>query len=157
MQDPGNNPYAPGNFIWDSVFMVSNTSRLLHRTSESPYQSLVQPGKIVRYFINVDHDLYPISKVKQFKIPAAWNRSRAFNIKVDHIHQTNVHGYEHYLKRPAVHRLLFRTMIPQFSNSCNDQALDLERNFPKFAGEFDVSNKRAARKKKVEKLKHDYE
>ena len=156
MLDPANNPYAPGNFIWDSVFMISNTSRLLHRTREDPYHSLVQPGKALRYFINVDHELDPISKVKRFKIPSSWNRSRAFNIEVDHIHNANIHGYEHYLKRPSVHRPLFRTMIPQFTNSCNDHAVELENNFPKFAGEFDVSNKRAAIKRKLENLKQDY-
>ena len=156
LQNPANNPYAPGNFIWDSVFMVSNTSRLLHRTNKNPYNSLVQPGGTLRYFINVDHELDPISKVKSFKIPSHWDRSRAFNIKVDHIHQANVHGYEHYLKRPAVHRPLFRTMIPQFTNSCNDQARVLEQNFPRYAGDFDVASKRAALKNKLEKLKTDF-
>lgn len=157
MQRPANNPYAPGNFIWDSVFMISNTSRLLHRVDENPYNSLVQPGRAVRYYINVDHELDPISKVKRFNIPASWDRSRAFKIEVDHVHQTNIHGYHHYLKRPAVHRPLFRTMIPQFSNSCNDQAMELEKNFPQFAGEFDVSQKRTAIKNKLEKLKQDYQ
>lgn len=156
MQDPANNPYAPGNFIWDSVFMVSNTSRLLHRTEKTPYSSLVQPGKTLRYFINVDHELDPVSKVKRFRIPTDWNRSRAFNITVDHIHQANVHAYAHYLKRPAVHRPLFRTMVPQFGNSCNDQAIQLEKDFPKYAGDFDVADKRAALRKKLNKLKADF-
>ena len=157
MQDPANNPYAPGKFIWDSVFMISNTSRLLHRTDVNPYNSLVQPGKAVRYFVNVEHELDPISKVKRFKIPTNWNRSRALNIEVDHIHQANIHGYAHYLMRPAVHRPLFRTMVPQFTNSCNDQALVLESNFPKYAGEFDISAKQAEIKQKLEQLKQDYQ
>ena len=48
-------------------------------------------------------------------------------------------------------------MIPEFSNSCNDQAVELEKNFPKFAGEFDAPGKRAAIKNKLEKLKQDYQ
>lgn len=152
MQNPANNPYAPGNFIWDSVYMISNTSRLLHRTDKTPYNSLVQPGETTRYFFNVEHELDPICKVKSFKIPAHWNKSRAFNIEVDHIHQANVHGFAHYLKRPAVHRPLFRSMIDEFGNSCNDQARMLDNNFPRFAGDFNVATKKAALKKKLKNI-----
>lgn len=155
MQDPANNPYAPGNFIWDSAFMISNTSRLLHRTEANPYRSLVQPGRTLRYFINVDHELDPISKVRRFRTPSSWDRSRAFEIEVDHVHDANVHGYAHYLKRPSVHRPLFRTMIPEFTNACNDQARALEAAFPKFAGEFDLAPKRAALRRRLERLKQD--
>lgn len=154
MQDPANNPYAPGNFIWDSVFMVSNTSRLLHQTQVAPYQSLVQPGQTVRYYFNIDHPLDPVSKVKQFRIPTGWNRSRAFQIDVDHIHETNIHGYAHYLKRPAVHRPLFRTLVPQFTNSCNDQARGREDNFPKYGGE--VEDKVAEIEQKMAELKQEF-
>lgn len=157
LQNPANNPYAPGNFIWDSVFMVSNTSRLLHRSRDNPYNSLVQPGKALRYFFNIDHPLDPVSKMKAFNIPHHWNRERALNLEVDHIHEANVHGFAHYLKRPAVHRLLFRTMIPQFSNACNDQAHALESAFPKYAGEFDMNAKRQAVRRKLEKMKQDYQ
>ena len=47
-------------------------------------------------------------------------------------------------------------MIPQFTNSCNDQARVLEQNFPRYAGDFDVASKRAALKNKLEKLKADF-
>lgn len=155
LQNPVN-PYSPGNFMWNSVYMVSNTSRLLHRTSLNPYNSLLQPGETTRFFYNIEHELDPISKLKQFKIPHHWNRRRAFYIEVDHIHEVNIHGYAHYLKRPSVHRPLFRNMIDEFDNNCNDQAQALELDFPKFSGEFAISSKRTALKNKLEKLKSEF-
>jgi len=152
MRDPANNPYAPNNFIWDSVFMISNTSRLLSRTDKDPYNSVVQPGQAVRYFVNVEHKLDPVCKFKAFHVPSHWNRRRTLNIEMDHVHDINVHGYAHYLKRPAVHRPLFRNMIPEFGNSCNDQAHALEEAFPKYAGEFDVLQKRAELEAKLNKI-----
>jgi len=155
MQNPGNNPYAVGNFKWDGVFMVSNTSRLLHQTSDDPYKSLVQPGRAIRYFFNIDHELDPVSKVKRFRVPTSWNRSRAVTVEVDHVHEVNIHGYAHYLKRPAVHRLIFRSLVAEFSNSYNDQARELERVFPKYAPE--IEQKKARIEQEMNQLKQDFE
>lgn len=152
MRDSGNNPYAPNNFIWNSVFMLSNTSRLLSRVDKDPYSSVVQPGESVRYFVNVEHELDPVCKFKAFHVPSHWNRHRMLNIEVDHVHEINVHGYAHYLKRPAVHRPLFRGMIPEFNDSCNDQAHALEAAFPKYAGEFVVPQKRTELAAKLNKI-----
>jgi len=150
------NPFGPEAFVWDSVFMISNTSRLLSQTKNDPYHSSVQPGKAIRYFINVDHKLDPISKVKPFRIPSDWDSSRARRVEVDHIHDPNIHGYAHYLKHPNVHRLIFRLLFPQFTNSCNDHAIELAKSFPQYAGQFDVAATRKALEKKANELIENY-
>ena len=150
------NPFSPDVFTWDSVYMVSNTSRLLHQTKKEPYKSLIQPGKAVRYYVNIDHELDPISKVKRFRIPSDWDRSRARLIEVDHIHQANIHGYGHYLKHPKVHRPIFRLLFPEFTASCNDHAKLLATSFPQYAGQFDVAAKRNALKKQAKSMIETY-
>lgn len=146
------NPFAPGQFVWDSVYMVSNTSRLLFQTKKDPYKSTVQPGKAVRYFVNVEHKLDPICKVKRFQIPATWDGSRARHVDVDHTHDANIHGYAHYLNHPAVHRLIFRLLVPEFTATCNDRAKQLATNYLKYAGQFDVATKRNALKKQMQNM-----
>ncbi len=156
LKGANSNPFAPGRFTWDSVFMISNTSRLLCQTPKNPYQSAIQPGGSVRYFVNVEHELDPISKVKHFRIPTTWNRARARQVDVAHIHEANVHGYAHYLKHPAVHRLIFRLLVPEFTATSNDEALGLAEAYPKYAGDFEVLNKRKALKKKLQAIADRY-
>lgn len=150
------NPFDPDVFVWNSVYMISNTSRLLHQTTQDPYHSSVQPEKATRYFFNIDHELDPVSKVKRFRIPSDWNQRRAKLVEVNHIHEANIHGYSHYLKHPTVHRRIFRNMFPEFTATCNDQAKLLADAFPQYAGDFDIPAKRNALKKQANALIENY-
>ena len=149
------NPFSTDVFTWNSVHMISNTSRLLHQTSNNPYNSVVRPGKAVRYFINIEHELDPVCKVKRFRIPNDWS-SRARHIEVDHIHEANIHGYAHYLKHPKAHRRLFWYFLPQFTATCNDNAKEWSDEFPQYAGQFNTADKKNAIKRKLNTLIDNY-
>ena len=150
-----NNPFGPDVFVWNCVFMICNTCRLLHQTRESPYQSLVQPGKAVRYYVNIENQWDPIGKVKQFRIPATWDRSRARTIQVSHIHHPNIHCCEHYLTHPSVHSLIFRFFFPQFTASCYDHARQLAIEFDNAPGKL-ANNARANLKRQLTQLMDNY-
>ena len=154
LQGENSNPFAPGVFTWDSVFMISNTSRMLCQTNKNPYESNVQPGKAVRYFINVGHEIDPVCNTKRFLIPASWTRAR--QVSVDHIHDLNIHGYTHYLNHPKVHRLIFRLLVPEFTNTCNDEAIQAEKDYPKYVGDFKTASIRDALKRKLNSMIDSY-
>lgn len=96
----------------DSIFMVSNTSRLLTGEDFDKVLPVIGPVSTGHcdFFWNVDHNLDPVSKVKPFAIPAAWKKTTP--ITVDHVHQANVHELGHYLGNPLVHRLIFSRLVP---------------------------------------------
>lgn len=113
------NPFAPGFVDFRSVFMISNTSRLL-QTVCAPDKSLVCPiprGSASAYcqkVYNVDHRLDPISKIVPFQVPAEWPRTGGGQITVEHLHEANVHGFAHYLENPKVHLELLMDLIDDF-------------------------------------------
>ncbi|MDI9244724.1 hypothetical protein [Marinobacter sp. CHS3-4] len=118
------NPFGPGKFTFDGIFMLANTSALLHGDTPSPERSLVRPRLaqpdpeqyMCSHFFNIDHKLDPIGKVKRFRAEEAWPTPAMFGLatdlfSIDHIHDVNVHGFSHYLAHPLVHRELFRLMV----------------------------------------------
>lgn len=133
----GNRPFGPGNFKFDTIFQISNTSRLLARTANgNPYQSVVRPmfsgsgqvGYSCRKLFNVDHYLDPVSKFRRFRAEEAWPTAARRNTAIDlfniyHIHDANVHSIEHYLIHPAVHsEILFSAARSQFTRESRTQA-----------------------------------
>ncbi|MBI1424242.1 MAG: hypothetical protein GC149_12295 [Gammaproteobacteria bacterium] len=122
VQNFGNNPFSDANFQFDAVYMVSNTSRLLHTTELGPYESRVRPFNlqnaqaVCRSFYNIEHQWDPVSKVKQFRLADAWsgNTDGAAQVDVDHVYQANVHALDHYLLNPKVHAAIFFQMAPAF-------------------------------------------
>lgn len=121
----GDRIFSPGNFKFDAIFMISNTSALLQKSARNPYESIVRPrnsgggpsSNACNRFYNVDHVLDPIGKVRRFRAAEAWplaageHRTTAFDIfRVSHIHDVNVHGLDHYLKHPRVHAPILRSL-----------------------------------------------
>ena len=125
VQSFGNNPFSDSNFQFNAVYMVSNTSRLLHTTDDGPYDSLVRPFNlqndraVCRRFYNIDHPWDPVSKVKPFRLADAWHghTKNAKQIEVEHVYQKNIHALDHYLMNPKVHASIFRQMAPAFERS----------------------------------------
>lgn len=133
------NPYAPGSsrFRWYSIMMVANTSPLLHVTRKDPYSSYVRCGvyndtrSISHFFYDVDHRLDPICWVKPFtKSETHWTVDPV-EITLDHIYDSNVHSFAHYLMHPAVHGPLFRDLAPDWTGACTAKAVELSDAFPR--------------------------
>jgi hypothetical protein len=112
----------------NALMMVSNTSSLLSRWDAARVNAILKPGAATRFFYNVNHTLDPVGKVKPFQIPSDWNKSRARNVSVSHLHQENIHALSHYLANPAVHGRLFGALLGEekgFTQACFDRAMDL--------------------------------
>jgi hypothetical protein len=92
-----------------NVFAVSNVSRVLQDDID-PYTSVVRhasaapgPTYCTRYF-TFRHALDPFCRVRPFSPPASWGGDyRPPDPVLRHLHDFNVHGFEHYLDHPAVH------------------------------------------------------
>lgn len=121
----GEKVFAPGKFKFEAIFMMSNTSVLLHQEGENPFESIVRPrfsgggplSNACLEFVNIDHAFDPIGKVKRFRAEEAWtisaSRGTAKDVfNVEHIHDANVHGLDHYLIHPEVHSRILRAMVP---------------------------------------------
>ena len=122
----GNNPFSPKNFMFDAVFMVSNTSRLLFTTDEDPYHSTVRPvgpgdmkQAVCGTFYNFDHRLDPVSKLCKFRIHDAWRPDveGAQEPTLDHLYEPNVHNLSHYLLHPYVYGPILGHLAPSFSRA----------------------------------------
>jgi hypothetical protein len=133
-------PFRPPALVFDAVFMVSNTSRLLYTTDRDPYSSWVVPydgtlGNCGHYF-NFDHVLDPISKFGRFRMPDAWKAKGAGTdiINLEHLHAVNLHAYDHYLNHPRVHLQVLSQLVPSFEPTGED--LVQRRTFPKLGTDF---------------------
>lgn len=102
------------------VMMVANVSRVLE-TSPDVYESTVKPGDSndedcgCFHYLTVRHALDPFTIPRRFD-PLDWprpdsiERKRYLPVRVQHLSEANVHGFEHYLKNPAVHIPMLRAM-----------------------------------------------
>jgi len=122
----GDNPFSPRNFMFDAVFMVSNTSRLLFTTDEDPYHSTVRPvgpgdlkQAVCGNFYNFDHRLDPVSKLRKFRIHDAWRPdvTGAHEPTLEHLYEPNVHNLSHYLMHPYVYGPILGHLAPSFSRA----------------------------------------
>ncbi len=103
----GSEAFMAGNFRFSNVFMVANVGRILE-TTQKCYASCVHPlstnpqtAYCSRYF-NFRHQLDPFPAVRAFK-PVGWGADFHAREDLNHLHDFNVHGFEHYLDHPAVH------------------------------------------------------
>ena len=112
--------------MFDAVFMVSNTSRLLFTTDEDPYHSTVRPvgpgdmkQAVCGTFYNFDHRLDPVSKLCKFRIHDAWRPDveGAQEPTLDHLYEPNVHNLSHYLLHPYVYGPILGHLAPSFSRA----------------------------------------
>jgi hypothetical protein len=121
--------------------MVANVSRVL-QTRPKAYESSVKPGAAGQSgrgclnFITCRHKLDPFCIPKMFR-PIQWPDADAEArgvyryIEVDHIHQVNVHGFDHYLAHPAVHIPIFRELTFRSAVTIDEEA-DALANFLPF-------------------------
>lgn len=133
---------------WRSVFMVSNTSRLLRTYSKisddvgleeyAPYTSNIKPGSrasaICMRYANVYHRADPIAWPRRFS-PADWPFASYLDvetIRYDEIKE--IHDLETYIANPRVHLALFRTVFQRDSLGTEEEirvALkEFERDHP---------------------------
>jgi hypothetical protein len=102
------------------IAMIANVSRVL-QTNPKVYDGLVKPGAAgqagrgcLNYF-TCRHALDPFCIPRMFK-PSEWpdddseEKGMYKYLEVDHIHQVNVHDFEHYLSHPKVHIRIFRKL-----------------------------------------------
>jgi hypothetical protein len=106
-----------------AVFMLANTSRLLHWTEAPPTPdppdakcSLVHAGPasaglVCERFYNVEHRLDPIPKPRRFRVPTGWNADN-LQLGIGHVHEPNVHGFAHHVAHPRVYGHLLRAALP---------------------------------------------
>jgi hypothetical protein len=67
------NPFSPERFRFDRIFMIANTSRLLHTTVPDPYQSIVRPnteghpGSYCKRYYDIAHKLDPVARLQKIE------------------------------------------------------------------------------------------
>ncbi len=136
------NPFSPEVFRFDCLFMLSNTSCLLHTTPGTPYTTIVKPGtaghrdSYVQTYFNIDHQFDPVSKMCRFVMPDNWKmHGGGIDISdLNHFHDPNIHGFRHYLTHPKVHLQMFRSLINSYEPTQAD--LDILDDFPRWGGTF---------------------
>lgn len=102
------------------VAMISNVCRVL-QTNPKAYDGTVKPGRAGQKgrgclnYLSCRHKLDPFCIPKMFR-PNEWpdpdsaERGVYRYVEIDHIHQVNVHDFNHYLDNPNVHIPLFRKL-----------------------------------------------
>jgi hypothetical protein len=126
----GDNPFSPGQFKWQSLFMIANVSRIFCDPKPDSDRSIVRPSfstnndrNAARYYYNFAHTMDPIPLVQPFSAMETWPRSAAEGhaedrIDLRHFYEKNIHGFAHYIKHPYVHaRILRRTVPGRFKDS----------------------------------------
>lgn len=119
-QVPGGKSYAPNRLKATLFMQVANVSRLLE-TAPDVYHSLYRPGPSdgesngANYFFNCRNVWDPFPVLRPFE-PVGWPPAFFREISVRHVHDTNVHGFEHYLSHPAVHIPLFRAVTDDLAS-----------------------------------------
>lgn len=164
MFDPASpSSLRPAGFRMEVLAMVANVSRVLESSENGArwdvYRSVVQPNVkvtkgVCNSFLNVCHNWDPIPVPKKFKPTADWpdQATRAVpgafqDVRIDEIEKPKlVHDLEHYLRNPAVHIALFRSLLslPGVVSPAEEKAaLDAHR----------VHHPRAKVQKEIDRLK----
>ncbi|MEM7231094.1 MAG: hypothetical protein AAF517_02900 [Planctomycetota bacterium] len=137
---------------WRSVFMISNTSRLLRTYTKisddvdldeyAPYTSNLKPGSrasaICMRYANVYHRADPITWPRRFA-PSGWPFSY-FDIEtVRYDDLKEVHDLENYLANPKVHLPLLRSVFQRDSLGTGEEIeaaiKEFERDHPHHAAD----------------------
>lgn len=149
------NPFAPVYFRFDRIFMVANTSVLLHTTSNGPYNSIVKPNtpgnpdSYCHRYYNFAHRWDPVSRALPFRMPGAWQAGdHGVEISgLDHLYDENIHALSHYLKHPDVHLRILSGLVDAYEITDDDMAA--ANAFPRICPKMTA----AARSKIESKLK----
>ncbi len=123
------------------VAMVSNVSKVLENDI-GVYDSLVVPPTTIKpsttcfHYLNVNNKFDSFASSEKFN-PAGnpeWDlakRNKTYlNVKIDNVHEVNVHSFSNYLKNPKVHIPLLELMLGR--GSITDADKEAAENFPKF-------------------------
>lgn len=113
-------PFNSGKFRFTNLFLLANAVRLgpSSLVQPQPEKSAVRPvsaGKAGTHAPYCDfhygfrNHWDPVPNWQPF-VPTKWGAG-FFDVKVRHIHQVNVHGYEHYLEHPEVHVRILRALL----------------------------------------------
>lgn len=95
-----------------SLFLVSDTSPLLHRAADL-YSQVQSGGNFdCGTVFAIAHDLDPVCKIGSARSEMP-QRPDVVAISVKHVHDKNIHGFGHYLSHPRVHAALFNRLIPE--------------------------------------------
>jgi hypothetical protein len=164
MFDPASpSSLRPEGFRMEVLAMVANVSRVLESSENGArwdvYRSVVQPNVkvtkgVCNSFLNACHNWDPIPVPKKFKPTADWpdQPTRAApgafqDVRIDEIEKPKlVHDLEHYLRNPAVHIALYRSLLalPGVVSPAEEKAaLDAHR----------VHHPRAKVQKEIDRLK----
>jgi hypothetical protein len=96
----------------DSLYLVADTSPLLHRAAGLYSHHQPTPGNFdCGAVCTIAHDLDPVCKIGASGSPVL-ARPNTLTIAVKHLHEKNIHGFGHYLSHPLVHARIFRRLIP---------------------------------------------
>lgn len=122
----GSEAFLARNFRFDNVFMVANVGRILETVNRC-YDSCVHPVTVnaetaycTRYY-NFRHKLDPFPVLKAFA-PDGWGSNFITPSGViDHLHDFNVHGFEHYLDHPAVHIPILNGLFGRVIGTADEQ------------------------------------
>ena len=104
---------------------LSNVSRVLNRRAgfyESTRLRPPAPGAhgIARRVVNVHHAIDPFCHAKRFS--PSWEGSSYRDVRVEHVHQADVHAFEHYLKHPEVCGHIFWAALGNVSKKSISEA-----------------------------------
>lgn len=98
---------AKGAPVFDVLFTLANVSRVLEIDDvytgpvAPPGRAGGQAGYVGEYY-SFRHELDPVPLVRRFD-PGGWPAGFVAPPPLRHLLHPNVHGYEHYLRHPAVH------------------------------------------------------
>jgi hypothetical protein len=108
-------------FTFANIFQVANASRLgpPGLLDPDPYRSVVRPstappgpggspGYCYRMF-SFRNRWDPVPGLQPFD-PQGWGEDYR-EVRIEHVHQANVHGFIHYLNNPEVHVEVFRALL----------------------------------------------
>jgi hypothetical protein len=121
----GDNPFAPGQFKWQALFMVANVARIFCDPRPDSDRSIVRPSfstsndrNAARFYYNFAHAMDPVALVARFSAAESWPRSAAEGTAEDrmelrHFYAKNIHGLAHYIRHPYVHARVLRRTVPQ--------------------------------------------
>lgn len=113
-------PFKAGKFRFSNLFLLANAVKLgpSKLVTPKPDETAVRPvsagpmgglAPYLSYYYSFRHEWDPIPNWQPFA-PGTWGPG-FINVKIRHLHQVNVHGYEHYLKHPDVHVRILRGLL----------------------------------------------
>jgi hypothetical protein len=127
--------WAPPQFRFGTLAMFANVAKLLECPGWPVYQGPLRPssqaldGFACHGYLSFEHVLDPFTRPAPFDPP--WDAAGFRRIRVNHLHQANVHGFEHFLLNPQVHIPLLRTLFG-YSTVTPAEELAANHAFPRF-------------------------